>query len=119
MSVNIGLMIWKEMKRKNLSTAAFAESLGIGKSRLQTIFKEASIDTDILLKICEVLNFNFFQFYQNTDLSKRIASQSLQDAKIEIEKLRALIKEKNTIIELKDQLLKSQASMIAVLEKGY
>jgi len=118
MSVNIGMIIWKEMKRKNLTATALAESLGISKSRLQTIFKEPSIDTDILLKVCEVLNFNFFQLYENTDLSKKIASHSLLNAKAEIEMLKAVIKEKNSIIELKDQLLKRQASMISSLEKG-
>lgn len=118
MSVNIGLMIWREMKRKNLSTGALAELLAIGKSRLQNILKETSIDTDVLLKISEVLNYNFFQYYENTNLSKKIASQALVDAKEEIESLKALIKEKNKIIDLKDQLLKSQASMIAILEKG-
>ncbi|MET1054195.1 MAG: helix-turn-helix transcriptional regulator [Pedobacter sp.] len=118
MSVNIGLMIWREMKRKNLSAAALADSLGIGKNRLQTILKETSIDTDLLLKVCEVLNFNFFQYFENTNLSKKLTSQSLLDAKAEIEMLKALIKEKNSIIDLKDQLLKSQASIITILEKG-
>ena len=118
MSVNIGLMIWREMKRKNLSATILAESLSIGKSRLQAILKETSIDTDMLLKISEVLNFNFFQFYEDTKLSKKIAVQSLRDTKEELELLRALVREKNAIINLKDQLLKSQANLIAILEKG-
>jgi len=118
MSVHIGLMIWKEMKRQNLSNTALADLLVMSKGRVQTIFKETSIDTELLLKISEVMNFNFFQYYEENKVFKKIEIQGQQDKKAEIERLKALISEKNKVIDLKDRLLKNQAGMITLLEKG-
>lgn len=118
MSIHIGLLIWKEMKRKNLSAADLSGALSISKSRVQTIFKDPSIDTDLLLKICDILSFNFFKFYGEIDVFAKIETLSRQDNKAEIERLTALLSEKNKVIDLKDQLLKVQAAMIIQLEKG-
>lgn len=118
MSVHIGLMIWKEMKRQNLSNTALADLLAISKGRVQSIVKESSIDTELLTKICEVMNFNFFRFYEEIKVFKKIEIQVQQDKAAEIERLKALIHEKNKVIDLKDQLLKNQSSVITLLEKG-
>lgn len=118
MSVHLGLMIWKEMKRQKLSNSALALSLGVSKNRVQTILNESSIDTDVLVRICEVMRFNFFQLFEENEIFKKIEKQSQQETTAEIERLKALVIEKNRVIDLKDQLLKTQTGMITLLEKG-
>jgi plasmid maintenance system antidote protein VapI len=118
MSVHIGLMIWKQMKRQNLSNTGLATSLGISRTRMQAILNEPSVNTDILLNISEIMKFNFFQYYEDNETFKKIKTQSQQEAIEEVKRLNALLLEKNKAIELKDQLLKAQANIILTLEKG-
>lgn len=118
MNVHIGLMIWKEMKRQNLSAADLAASLAVSKTRMQAILKNTSIDSQMLAKISEIMSFNFFQFYEDNEIFKKIETQEQHDTMAEIELLRALLIEKNKIIQLKDQLLKAQSASILLLEKG-
>lgn len=118
MSIHIGLMIWKEMKRRELSSATLAESLAISKNKMQTILNNSSIDTEILLKICEVLNFDFFKYYEENKLFTQLKAQSKLKSVQEIERLKGLVIEKNRTIDLKDQLIKTQNNTIALLEKG-
>lgn len=118
MSKHIGLMIWKEMKRRELSSAALAESLAISKNRMQTILGNPSIDTEMLAKISEVLNFDFFQYYDQKKLASQIEAKSKENTTLEIERLKGLVLEKNKALDLKDQLIKTQQNMIMLLEKG-
>lgn len=119
MSKHIGLLIWKEMKRKELSSAALAATLQISKNRMQTILSNSSIDTDMLSRVSEALGFDFFQYYDKKKMISQIEAASKDNTLQEIERLKNLVREKNVAIDLKDQLLKTQANMIALLEKGH
>jgi plasmid maintenance system antidote protein VapI len=118
MNKHIGLLIWKEMKKRELSSAALAASLQISKNRMQTILSNPSIDTDMLLRISEALNFDFFQYYDKKKLVSQIEAAAKDNSLQEIERLKGLVREKNVAIDLKDQLIKTQSNMIALLEKG-
>jgi hypothetical protein len=66
--VNIGEIIKKKVLEKMISFSAFAKSIGIQRQNLEkTIFAKRSIDTDMLASISERLDFNFFQYYVNSD----------------------------------------------------
>ena len=118
MNKHIGLLIWKEMKKRELSSAALAATLQISKNRMQTILSNTSIDTDMLLRISEALNFDFFQYYDKKKLVSQIEAAAKDNSLQEIERLKSLVREKNVAIDLKDQLIKTQTNMIALLEKG-
>jgi len=118
MSIHIGLMIWKELKKQHTSVASLAESLQISKNRVQTILNSQSIETDLLLQISVTLNFNFFQIYEQEELIKKLKKQSEKQTEEEIERLQSLLIEKNKVIELKDQLLKTQTNINALMERG-
>lgn len=106
------------MKQQQISVAALAESLEISKNKLQTVLNSKSIETDLLLNISEKLKFNFFEMYENEALIKTLKSQSKQEADLEIDRLKSLIIEKNKIIDLKDQLLKTQTHINTLMERG-
>lgn len=118
MSINIGLMIWKEMKRQDISTATLATFLEISKTKMQEILQSTNIDIVNLLKISEKLHFNFLGYYQNNSTISSIESEEKQNSLEEIKRLKTLVLEKNKTIAIKDQLIKLQASTINLLEKG-
>lgn len=65
-NVNIGECI-KEISKSRLNNdSEFARRIGIVRQNVGRIYKNKSIDTELLRTICEVLDYNFFElFYEN------------------------------------------------------
>lgn len=61
--VFIGKFIEEELRRQERSVVWFARKLECNRTNVYKIFHRASIDTELLLKISNVLNHNFFQHY--------------------------------------------------------
>jgi plasmid maintenance system antidote protein VapI len=79
--VNIGEVIKSKVKADEKSLSAFAKSIGKQRQNIEkTVFNKKSIDTDLLSLICEVLNFDFFQYYRFVKESN-IKDYSLKEVK--------------------------------------
>ena len=107
MAVEIGHKIKEVFDHQNMKLTDFADELGTVRQNVYRIFKKRHLDTGLLLKISQVLNHNFFQYYvatpesvdpQETEKLKKLVSESseyhrqLELAKKEIEYLRKIIK---------------------------
>lgn len=117
MSIHIGLMIWKEMKSKGVSASALALAMDMSKAKVQEILNQDNIDVILLAKISGALEYNFFSYYESSDVFSKINTQNKQKTTEEIKRLKEILHEKNKMMELKDQFIKSQASVITLLEK--
>jgi transcriptional regulator with XRE-family HTH domain len=116
MGINIGLIIWKEMKAKSISREQLAQEVGVSKHRVGTILKSASIDTDILTRISIALGVNFFEYYRKDEDLARFEIDTLVQSDQELNELKNLLKDKNRLLELCDETIKSQKKIIATLE---
>lgn len=66
--VNIGEEIKKKVLERQQSIASFAKVIGIQRQNIEkTVFSKNSIDTDLLMRISEELDYNFFSYYTNED----------------------------------------------------
>ena len=106
MTVEIGHKIKEVFDRQNIKLTDFADELGTVRQNVYRIFKKRHLDTGLLLKISQVLNHNFFQYYVTPSengtldseqvkkliLEKTETAQQLELAKKEIEYLRKIIK---------------------------
>lgn len=107
MKVEIGQKIQEVFEARNMKLTDFADELGTVRQNVYRIFKKSQLDTGLLLKISQVLNHNFFQYYVDTpevssaeqgeeiiklknELSE--SQRQLNLAKKEIEYLRKIIK---------------------------
>jgi plasmid maintenance system antidote protein VapI len=116
MAVNIGLIIWKEIKARSTSRDQFAEDIGISRHKLDKIIKEPSVDTEILSRISAVLGVNLFEYFiQDQELDSFNISQKQVNIN-ERKQLLDLLDEKNELIRLKDATIKNQAKTIQILE---
>ena len=61
--VNIGSEIGNRIKHSNMTKTEFGRKLGIPQQNVNRILEKPSIDTDKLLEICKVLDYNFFALY--------------------------------------------------------
>lgn len=78
MSIFIGEEIKKVVKERKVTIAWLSRELGCHRTNIYRIFDSASVDTDTLLRLSIILNFNFFKFYSdiviqkiNTDVSNK------------------------------------------------
>lgn len=63
--IHIGKIIESELHRQERSVTWFANKLYCDRTNIYKIFKRGSIDSDLLLRISNVLNHNFFNYYLN------------------------------------------------------
>ena len=61
--IQIGESIKKQFLKSGLSIEKFAESIGCNRDNVYDIFRRERINTDQLLKISKVLQFDFFEIY--------------------------------------------------------
>ena len=114
--VEIGQKIKDVFDTRNIKLTDFADELGTVRQNVYRIFKKRHVDTGLLLKISQVLNHNFFQYYisQPSDVEQEkikslrtetVASQrQLELAQKEIDYLRQIIKLMEEKAELVQQL---------------
>ena len=61
--VHIGKIIEEEFCRQGRSVSWFANKLCCDRTNVYDIFKRQSLDTALLLRISQLLQHNFFQYY--------------------------------------------------------
>lgn len=61
--IHIGQIIEAELHRQERSVTWFANKLYCDRTNVYKIFKRGSIDSDLLLRISNILNHNFFNYY--------------------------------------------------------
>lgn len=69
-NVFIGQSIKRILKERGRTVVWFAECLGCSRTNVYKIFDKHSINTDELMKISLILNYDFFRLYSD-ELSKR------------------------------------------------
>jgi transcriptional regulator with XRE-family HTH domain len=94
MEIHIGTEIKKTLEVRGLSVTEFARRINKSRENAYSIFSRKSIDTDLLLKISDVLNHDFFLLY----------STGYQVKEDEVQR----ILEENRLLKEYNQLLKKQ-----------
>ena len=59
-NVHIGSIIEQKVKENSMSIKEFAERINCERSNVYHIFKQKSIDSELLIRISETLNYDFF-----------------------------------------------------------
>jgi plasmid maintenance system antidote protein VapI len=66
--VHIGGVVKRKVLESGKSIASFAKLIDQQRQNVEkTIFEKNGIDTDLLVRISEVLDFDFFQYYRQAD----------------------------------------------------
>lgn len=91
MRVEIGGKIREVFDTKGITVAKFAEQLGTVRQNVHRIFKKTDLDTALLRKISEVLDHNFFKYYDPPTAEKH--ENELERYRKEVEYLRRLVEQ--------------------------
>jgi predicted DNA-binding protein YlxM (UPF0122 family) len=66
MKIHIGEIIKSKLDRSDMSIVGFAKKLNTSRNNVYDIIGRTSIDTDMLYKIGQILDYDFFQHYSTT-----------------------------------------------------
>ena len=83
--IHIGSLIKEKMEERGLSVSDFAHALHYERTNIYKIFKRSSIDVDLLLRISEVLAYDFL---------REVYSITIEADKEDIEEIRKWLLEK-------------------------
>ena len=61
--IHIGKIIETELHRQDRPVTWFANKLYCDRTNVYSIFKRKSIDTELLLRISQILSHDFFSYY--------------------------------------------------------
>jgi transcriptional regulator with XRE-family HTH domain len=109
--VEIGQKVKEVFDSRQMKLTEFADSLGTVRQNVYRIFRKRHLDTGLLLKISQVLNHNFFQYYLESPVASPKAEgngvssdyqKQLELSRKEIDYLRKIIK----LMEEKSQLIR-------------
>ena len=110
--MHIGEKIKFLIKQKGMTVTEFSKRINYSRRNVYTIFSKSSIDTSILKRIGEVLEYDFFSYYstEGMDVSKVNEKntfydsnqlKSLKDKIDALEKEVAYLKEINKLLQEK------------------
>jgi transcriptional regulator with XRE-family HTH domain len=72
--VEIGQKVKEVFDSKQMKLTDFADSLGTVRQNVYRIFRKRHLDTGLLLKISQVLEHNFFQYYVDPHAAAQAAA---------------------------------------------
>ena len=81
MTVEIGQKIKDVFDQRQMKLTDFADELGTVRQNVYRIFKKRHLDTGLLLKISQVLDHNFFQYYVSSPHTENNDSRMASDQK--------------------------------------
>ncbi len=72
--MHIGQLIKEQMEAQDKTVSWLARELAYCRTNIYKIFDKKSIDTDLLLRICTLLKYDFFAVYSE-ELKKHVANK--------------------------------------------
>ena len=123
---HIGKTLKDYIESHKLVKGDVAKQVGISYNYLSTIFKQSSVDADLLERLCIAIGLHPSEVFEvPEDIETRYqdiwAKTLLGNAKVEInsnENLRALLHEKERIIEEKERTIQILLSRNGIVETG-
>lgn len=83
--IHIGQTIFDEVKNQKMTIVKFAQLIDLKKQNVKkTVFERQSLDTDLLVKISNVLNRNFFECWVFDSNTNRLQSMPKIEANLTV-----------------------------------
>lgn len=117
MSIHIGQLIKEKVTEKRLSQEALGKMINTTKQNVGNIYKRRSIDTQLLLKLCAVLEYDFFEAFYAEEPLKSMRKKELDAFNTEINNLQNTIKQKDERIRDLEEIMNSNKKVISLLEE--
>jgi len=112
MQLHIGKEIRRIAKQKQIKQVELAEMITTSKQNIYSIYQRKTIDTGILVKICNALDHNFFTYYLS-----QLDFDAEKEAKEEMNTLKQSLHEKCKEIEYLKEIIDLQKEILGKSKK--
>nr|WP_295931983.1 hypothetical protein [uncultured Dyadobacter sp.] len=117
MAESIGQIIKRVAESKGISQKALGEKINRTKQGVASIYRRATIDTDLLREISVALDHDFFaHFYEYSDL-ERFKLQQFSTMESEMVYLNEKLEQATKLLSSQEELLVVQRKLITNLEE--
>jgi transcriptional regulator with XRE-family HTH domain len=113
---------WRELSP--LSNKEITDKLNRSPNTIYNLYAKTSIDSDMLMKLCEILKHDFFEFFYANPILKDYKNKDVDLLIKERDKLNAELLRKSDLINdlqasilAKAQIISDQKEQIVLLEK--
>lgn len=116
----IGKLIQKRLKERGMSNAEFARRINTHIRNVYDIFRRKSIDTDLLISIGSVLDYDFFRYYYKPLSEKGTSTNEPENHYITNAECKRLLRKIETLekeIKLLNERLQDKETIIKLLGK--
>jgi len=101
MPIHLGQLVANVCEEKGMSSAELARRINTSKQNMYSIFRRKSLDSDLILKLSEALEHDFFQHLRN-ELGFGVSENQVAYQKIEqLEKDIKMLSRLNELLEEK------------------
>ena len=97
--IHIGKEIRMRVKRKGIKAETLAKLLNVSIPNIYKIYERQSMDTGLLSRICQVVDYNFFTLYAKEYRTEQ-ESDAFELCQKENSMLRNILKEKEEMYEV-------------------
>lgn len=115
--IEIGEKIREVFENRNMKLTDFADELGTVRQNVYRIFKKRHVDTGLLLKISQVLGYNFFQYYVPAAIGSGSDSQQEGSPSPEIQRQLELSRKEIEYLRRIISLMEEKADLVQQLSK--
>ena len=115
--IEIGQKIREVFENRNMKLTDFADELGTVRQNVYRIFKKRHVDTGLLLKISQVLGYNFFQYYVPATAASGSESQHDGPAPPEVQRQLELSRKEIEYLRRIISLMEEKADLVQQLSK--
>ncbi|HTF17105.1 MAG TPA: helix-turn-helix transcriptional regulator [Chryseolinea sp.] len=113
--IEIGQKIREVFENRNMKLTDFADELGTVRQNVYRIFKKRHVDTGLLLKISQVLGYNFFKYYVPPTASESTEPAGSQS--VEIQRQLELSRKEIDYLRRIISLMEEKADLVQQLSK--
>lgn len=120
MKVEIGHKIKEVFDTYDMKLIDFADQLGTVRQNVYRIFKKRHLDTGLLIKVSEVLNHNFFQYYVTQERNSESHSPEIVKARSDVQHVQRQLDQARKEIEYLRKIIKlmeEKAELVQQIEK--
>jgi transcriptional regulator with XRE-family HTH domain len=115
--IEIGEKIREVFENRNMKLTDFADELGTVRQNVYRIFKKRHVDTGLLLKISQVLGYNFFQYYVPASFSSGSESQRESAVSPDVQRQLELSRKEIEYLRRIISLMEEKADLVQQLSK--
>lgn len=117
MPIHIGRLIQEQAEARKFSQQELGQRINRSKQNVGDIYKRQSIDSELLLRLSEVLEFDFFSAYYEGEPLQSMRKKEIEELANEIALLKNTLQQKEEMISNLKIALEANQKTITVLEE--